>query len=125
MIVKNYRNKTWREARQEFLEYFVMEEPMKVVFIDKFVRPYISIGVEVCVMYDNYGNVTSTSNESYCFFNPKYNTRMTFDSEWDCEFDSENKDLNFDAICETSLKLMDMRIHFTIWFAKGMRSPNN
>ena len=121
MIVENYKTKTWREARKEFLDYWFIHHPMKLG--KKSWSRIEYIGFEVCIMYENYGNVTSTSNESYLYFNPAYNTRTNFDTEWDCEFDHENHEWNVKAICLVCLNLIHQEYHFSVWYAQGMKSP--
>lgn len=118
MIVPNHKQETYAKAREKFLDYWAIR-----VF-----------DLKTCEMGLATGEVKSTNDSLYNFFNPNHNTRHIFPTEWVCEFDKPTNstltneefqnEFSIIATCQVCLNLIDMKIHFSVWFADNMESPH-
>jgi len=92
-------------------------------FLDRLSIDYNEI--KVCHMSPN----KFEEDEVYNFYNPKYNTRylqpdeIVIEIEWK-ENTLENQNKGMEAIALTCSNLLDLGLNFSVWYAKGMRSPH-
>lgn len=69
-------------------------------------------------------NPIETTAEKCQFINPNANTRTKINSETCYEIDKLDYEKAFKIICEVISSLIRNKLHFSVWYAKGQRSPH-